>query len=235
MEILMVRTRVKPEHLEAYIREMIADAEGSVLNEPGCRRFDVMRDEGDPTKLGLCEVYNDEDAVEDHMSRPHFIKFREATKDWVAEDIAVSKCKPLFPTGDAHWDSARTSAVESEAFDGGLFIIHAPLLVSPDRVEDFIDALRLDAIGSIHEEPGCLRFDIYQNRENLAELYLYEVYVNKDAFDYHTRTPHIQQWVETVKDWYAPGFSPGDSPDVLRGSNLWPLDNWHWSSGHPVR
>ena len=28
MEILMVRTRVKPEHLEAYIREMIADAEG---------------------------------------------------------------------------------------------------------------------------------------------------------------------------------------------------------------
>ena len=125
--------------------------------------------------------------------------------------------------------------MESDAFDGGLFIIHAPLLVSPDRVKDFIDALRLDAIGSINEEPGCLRFDIYQNRENPTELYLYEVYVNKDAFDYHTRTPHIQQWVETVKDWYAPGFSPGDSPDIFRGPNLWPLDNWHWSSGHPVR
>ena len=147
---------------------------------------------------------------------------------------SFSKCEPIFPLGDdVHWDSARASAVEDAAFHRGLYIVHAPLLVNPDRLGDFIDATRLAAIGSINEEPGCLRFDVHQNSENPNQLYVYEVYVNKAAFDYHTRTPHIQKWIETVNEWYAPEFSPENSPDHVRGCNLWPPDNWHWSSTHP--
>ena len=234
MEILMVRIRVKPQHLEDYIREMIADAEGSVLHEPGCRRFDIIQDVDEPTKLGLCEVYNDAAAVEDHLSRPHFLKWRETSADWVAEGIGVSKCRLIFPAGDAGWDAARPSAAESAAFNGGLFVIHALLLVNADRVQDFIDALCLDAIGSVNEEPGCLRFDVFQNQENPSELYLYEVYVNRAAFDYHLRTPHFERWLETVKDWYAPGFSLEDNADIITGANVWPPDNWNWSSGKPA-
>jgi len=235
MEILMVRIRVKPRHLEDYIRAMIADAQGSVLHEPGCRRFDIIQDEDEPTKLGLCEVYNDEAAVEDHLRRPHFLKWQETTADWVAADIGVSKCRLVFPAGDGHWDAARTAAVESAAFDGGLFAIHAPLLIKANRVQDFIAAVCLDGIGSVNEEPGCLRFDVFQNRENPTELYLYEIYVNKEAFDYHTRTPHFERWFETVKDWYAPGFSLEESADIIKGINVWPPDNWNWSSGKPPR
>ena len=61
MEILMVRIKVKPEHLDEFIVEMIGDAEGSVMNEPGCRRFDIVQDMDDPTMLALCEVYNDDE------------------------------------------------------------------------------------------------------------------------------------------------------------------------------
>ena len=70
MEILMVRIKVKPEHLDEFIVEMIGDAEGSVMNEPGCRRFDIVQDMDDPTMLALCEVYNDDAAIDDHRSRP---------------------------------------------------------------------------------------------------------------------------------------------------------------------
>ncbi len=232
MEVLMVRIRVKPEHLEDFIHEMIGDAEGSVLNEPGCRRFDIIQDETEPTKLGLCEVYDDEAAVQDHLSRPHFLKWKEATTDWTSQAIEVSTCVPVSVAGEGHWDSARTSALEGDAFRKGLFIIHARLLVAADRVEDFIAASRLDATGAVNEEPGCLRFDLFQNKEDPTELHLYEAYVNKDAFDYHKRTPHLQAWVETVGDWYAPGFSLPESPDLIKGANIWPPDNWNWCPGH---
>ena len=92
-----------------------------------------------------------------------------------------------------------------------------------------------DAIGSVNEEQGCLRFDIYQNQEDRTALYLYEVYVNKAAFEYHRNTPHIKRWVEEVKDWYAPGFSLADNQDKVVGANVWPPDNWNWSSGKPNR
>ena len=235
MDILMVRIHVKPQQLEDYIREMIADAEGSVSQEPGCRRFDIIQDVDEPTKLGLCEVYNDADAVDDHVSRAHFLKWKETTADWITQDIGISRCKLIFPAGDRHWDSARSSAVENTAFNRGLFVIHAPIPVKADRVSDFIDAICLDAIGSVNEEPGCLRFDVFQNQEDPTEIYLYEVYANKAAFDYHMRTPHFERWFETVKDWYAPGFSLEESTDIIKGANVWPPDNWNWSSGKPSR
>ena len=228
MEILMVRIKVKPEHLDEFIVEMIGDAEGSVMNEPGCRRFDIVQDMDDPTSLALCEVYNDDAAIDDHRSRPHYARWREATADMHAEPVQVSKCKPVFPTGDAQWDSHRPDAVAHTAFERGLHIIHAPLPIKPERVDDFIESLKGDAIGSTREEPGCLRFDVYQNEENPAELYLYEVYVNQAAFDYHTKTPHIEEWRKTVENWYS-----GERVGGRRGANIWPPDNWNWSSGKP--
>ncbi len=234
MEILMVRVNVKPEHLDAFLPEVIDDAKGSIAQEPGCRRFDVIQDEDEPTKIGLCEVYNDQAAVDDHLSRPHFLHYRDTTADWIARPTAVSRCQLIFPAGDAHWDSARPSAVESPAFEGGLYVVHAPLLVQDDRIDDFINALCLDAIASVNEEQGCLRFDVFQNKENPSELYLYEVYVNESAFDSHVATPHFEEWFETTKDWYAPGFSIDESDDVINGSNVWPPDNWQWGSGAPA-
>ena len=234
MIAVMVWFQLNPEYLEDGIRVSIDYARSSVSEEPGCRRFDVVQDQEDPTKFAWCEIYDDEDAFEAHKQTDHFREsHRDEIKHWPVSG-GMSLCKTVFPIGDAQWDSARPSAVESDAFRGGLYIIHAPLLIHPDRVEDFVEALRLDAVGSVREEPGCLRFDVHQNVENPSELYLYEVYVNRAAFDYHCQTPHIQQWVETVKDWYADGFSLGDRPALIKGSNLWPTDNWHWSSGKPT-
>ena len=119
---------------------------------------------------------------------------------------------------------------------GTLHVIHAPQYVQADKVDDFIAAVTLDGIGSTHEEPGCLRFDVYQNIEDPTELYLYEVYVNSAAFDYHVATPHIKQWRDTVADWYDEerrDASMAGNMGARRGRNVWPADNWNWSSGEP--
>ncbi len=229
MYILMVRLKVKQAHIDDFIKASIADGMGSVLHEPGCRRFDIIQDDTDPTLLAFTEVYNDVAAFEHHKTTPHFAQWDAAVKNLLDGPVEVSFCRPVFPRGDAAWDAHRPGAVADAAFAGSLHVIHAPLPVQPDKVDAFLAAVTLDGQGSTREEPGCLRFDVYQNINKPNELYLYEVYVNKAAFEYHTRTPHLATWRDTVKDWFA-----GERSGARRGRNVWPPDNWHWSSGKPA-
>ncbi|GIT17650.1 MAG: hypothetical protein CM1200mP39_04560 [Dehalococcoidia bacterium] len=69
MYILMVRLKVKEDRIDDFIAASIGDARGSVLNEPGCRRFDIIQAADDPTSFAFCEVYNDEDA----FCCPHYL------------------------------------------------------------------------------------------------------------------------------------------------------------------
>jgi (4S)-4-hydroxy-5-phosphonooxypentane-2,3-dione isomerase len=229
MYIRMVRLTVKHDHINDFITASIADSTNSVLHEPGCRRFDIIQDETDPRLFAYTEIYNDAAAFEHHKTTPHFQQWDAVVQNIVEGAIEVSCCRLVYPVGDATWDARRLGAVEDPAFSSGLYVIHGPLSIHPDKVHAFIAAITLNGQGSTREEPGCLRFDVYQNIHTPNELYLYEVYVNKAAFEYHTKTPHIATWGETVQDWYASECTEG-----RRGHNIWPPDNWGWSSGKPA-
>ena len=50
----MVSIPVRPEHREEFLKGMIEmDARASLESEPGCLRFDVMKDESDPNVVLL--------------------------------------------------------------------------------------------------------------------------------------------------------------------------------------
>ena len=242
MHIIMVRFKVKPDKVSDFLRESVQDARGSVLTEPGCRRFDVIQDNTDPAMVAFCEVYDNAAAFEDHKTRPHFKTWAANTKDMLAEPPYVAQCRPLFPESATArsmsdgaavdpWSSYRPDASDHAHFQGAsLMVLWVPLPVKPERVNDFIVSALGDCVGSTREEPGCLRFDMYQDMERPSELFFYEVYANPAAFDYHAKTPHIAKWRDTVKDWYA-----RERTGVVRGKNIWPPDNWHWSSGKPAR
>ena len=58
MYALLVWLQVKPEHLDEYLKATVdGDAKGSVGNEPGCYRFDVIQDQNDPNTIYFYEVY----------------------------------------------------------------------------------------------------------------------------------------------------------------------------------
>jgi autoinducer 2-degrading protein len=101
MYALIVRVKVKPEHIERYKQEIVADAIGSVRDEPGCLRFDVSIDITDPTVLYFYEVYQDEAAFGEHTRAPHYITYRDATQG-MAEESVVQRATMLFPT-DRDW------------------------------------------------------------------------------------------------------------------------------------
>jgi (4S)-4-hydroxy-5-phosphonooxypentane-2,3-dione isomerase len=52
-------------------------ARGSIANEPGSQRFEVIADEENPDVVYLNEVYADVEAFQAHAAGPHFTVFFE--------------------------------------------------------------------------------------------------------------------------------------------------------------
>nr|WP_239482013.1 putative quinol monooxygenase [Pseudomonas insulae] len=61
----------------------------------------------------------------------------------------------------------------------------------PGSREAFLDAMRVNAAASVRDEPGCLVFDVLQDRSDPLLIWLYEVYVDEAAFEAHMRTAHF--------------------------------------------
>lgn len=89
---------IKPGFREAFLESMLDDARGSMTDEPGCFRFDVLVDDKNPNTIYLYEVYRDQAAFDAHCQAPHFIRWRDTTKDWVDEPrVPMVTFQPLYP------------------------------------------------------------------------------------------------------------------------------------------
>lgn len=87
---VVVECDVAAEHTEAFMRHVRRNAESSVRDEPGCRRFDVLRPQADGERITLYEIYDDHAAFEAHLRTPHFAAFDAAIKPIVRE-LAVRR------------------------------------------------------------------------------------------------------------------------------------------------
>lgn len=98
MYVLIVKLQLKPETRDDYLKAAIAfDARGSVSNEPGCYRFDVIQDEADPNIVYFYEVYRDKDAFQAHGKTSHIAQFREASQGMTAAPSVVYRGNTIFP------------------------------------------------------------------------------------------------------------------------------------------
>jgi autoinducer 2-degrading protein len=87
MFALVVSLRVKPGKDRQFLAAIEANAAASLRDEPGCRRFDVLRDNADPRHYLLYELYDDEAAFLAHRSMPHFPVWRRAAAEYVDEQV----------------------------------------------------------------------------------------------------------------------------------------------------
>ena len=79
-------------------------------------------------------------------------------------------------------------------------IVHVQ--VKPEHIDDFIEASRLNHEASVRE-PGNLRFDVLQLKEDPARFVLYEAYRNSADAAAHKQTEHYKRWRDRVADWMA--------------------------------
>ncbi len=87
MYVIVVPLQIKEGHKEEFVEALLEDAKGAVSDEPGCLRFDVIQDSGDPNRIWVYEVYADEAAFQAHLQAPHYIKLTNTVGDWREEGL----------------------------------------------------------------------------------------------------------------------------------------------------
>ena len=84
-----------------------------------------------------------------------------------------------------------------------MLVLHVTVRVKPEHVTEFLDVARHNADHSAQDEPGCLRFDVIQDRDDPNCFYYYEVYQDEAALATHRQTPHFTSYFEKVQPWLA--------------------------------
>jgi autoinducer 2-degrading protein len=101
MYVLMVKVHVKPEHLDAFIESITANAVGSSTQEEGCLRFDIVQYNDDPTRFFFYEIYRSEADLEVHRASPHFQQYAKRSPEFLAEPPIRVGGTNVYPTDDA--------------------------------------------------------------------------------------------------------------------------------------
>ena len=69
----------------------------------GCESFELFRRQDDPNRFTLYEVYRAQSGFEDHQKTPHYLRWRETVKDWMAVPRVGVRHKSLFPEAEGDW------------------------------------------------------------------------------------------------------------------------------------
>ncbi len=106
MLVVHVQVHVKAECVEDFRAATLENAARS-LEEPGVARFDVIQEQGAPTRFVLVEVYKTAQAPAEHKETAHYQKWRDAVAPMMAEPRSSIKYDAAFPE-PARWQTPRS-------------------------------------------------------------------------------------------------------------------------------
>ena len=104
MIVRFVTVRVKPGQERAFEEATVKNHHGSV-EEPGCLRFDVLKDTATDGVYYLYEVYANEAATAAHKDTEHYRAWRDAVAPMMATDRESVAGVPVVPTDPGAWES----------------------------------------------------------------------------------------------------------------------------------
>lgn len=78
-----------------------------------------------------------------------------------------------------------------------MFVVTVTFAIQPSRLTDFLPLMKENARKSREIEEGCFQFDVCCSGN---EVFLYEVYADRAAFDEHLNTEHFQTFDAAVID-----------------------------------
>ena len=102
MIVTCVHVHVKPETVEDFIKVSTENHLESV-KEKGNLRFDFVQQADDPCRFMIYEAYESDEAVTAHKSTPHYLKWRDAVQDMMAEPRKGVKYNILQPSDRTKW------------------------------------------------------------------------------------------------------------------------------------
>ena len=102
-----------------------------------------------------------------------------------------------------------------------MLAIWVKVRVKPAMRDQFLKAIEHDALHSEGDEPGCLRFNVLQDRNDQNVYYFYEVYRDQAALEAHRAAPHYAVWRAAADTLDGP-------TEATRCTTVFPADRAYW-------
>lgn len=83
--------------LDSYKIFLKEEIETSIQIEKGVLTLYAVSEKNKPTHITILEIYADTEAYKAHIQTPHFIKYKNGTKDMV-KSLELIETMPLIPT-----------------------------------------------------------------------------------------------------------------------------------------
>lgn len=96
MHVTLVHVHVKSDHIDDFIIASKLNHQASI-KEPGNRRFDVLQSPDNPSQFILYEAYTSAEAAAAHKETAHYLAWRDAVADWMAEPRQGVRYNGLYP------------------------------------------------------------------------------------------------------------------------------------------
>ena len=93
--------------------------------------------------------------------------------------------------------------------------------IKPEKRDEFLKAIEVDAIGSERDEAGCLCFNVLQDRQDANVYYFMEVYRDEAALEAHRAAPHYAVW-------RAAADTLDGTPEATRCDTVFPAAGAYW-------
>jgi quinol monooxygenase YgiN len=80
-----------------------------------------------------------------------------------------------------------------------MFVVAVLYEIKPEFRGAFHDAIGKNSAASLRDELECHRFDVCFSPDGLR-CFLYELYSDEAAFDFHRRTEHFTEFIQNTQD-----------------------------------
>lgn len=102
MIVTCVHVRVKPDAVISFIDATTLNHYESV-KEPGNLRFDIVQQVDDPCRFMLYEAYETEESAAAHKNTNHYLKWRDAVSNMMAEPREGVRYNIIQPNDKSRW------------------------------------------------------------------------------------------------------------------------------------
>lgn len=79
-----------------------------------------------------------------------------------------------------------------------MYAVVVTFQIKPAQMRRFLPLMIANAAASRRNEPGCHRFDVCTDPARPQEVFLYELYTDRAAFDAHLSSNHFKAFDQTV-------------------------------------
>ena len=82
-----------------------------------------------------------------------------------------------------------------------MYVVTVEFDIKAERLDEFRAQMIVNATASRQKEPGCLQFDVCADPAKPERIFLYEIYIDRAAFDAHLSAEHFKTFDRMVAPW----------------------------------